>query len=85
MTHTNFSTPSNKGKHLSYEERCQISILLQEDYSNRKIAKTLGRAPQTINNEIKRGTIRQIRRQKQQRKTYINVLCLRPKSRSRAL
>lgn len=71
MTPTNFSTPSHKGKHLSYEERCQISILLQETYSNRQIAKSLRRAPQTINNEIKRGTFRQIRRQKQRGKTYI--------------
>src|SRR5699024_6325963 len=45
-------------------------ILKQENYSNRAIAARLGRAPQTINNEIKRGTVRQIRRQKQNGKTY---------------
>lgn len=70
MTHTNSSTSSHKGKHLTYEERCQISILVHENYSNRHIAKSIERAPQTINNEIKRGTIRQIRRQKQGGKVY---------------
>lgn len=65
MTYTNSSTSSHKGKHLTYEERCQISILVHENYSNRHIANSIERAPQTINNEIKRGTIRQIRRQKQ--------------------
>lgn len=38
--------------------------MVHENYSNRHIAKSIERAPQTINNEIKRGTIRQIRRQK---------------------
>ncbi|MGY3815184.1 transposase, partial [Globicatella sulfidifaciens] len=70
MTHTNSSTSSHKGKHLTYEERCQISILVHENYSNCHIAKSIERAPQTINNEIKRGTIRQIRRQKQGGKVY---------------
>src|SRR5699024_9265725 len=45
-------------------------ILKLENYSNRDIAARVGRAPQTINNEIKRGTGRRIRRQQQNEKTY---------------
>ncbi|SDL30085.1 helix-turn-helix domain-containing protein, partial [Lacicoccus qingdaonensis] len=70
MTQLHDTTESIKGKHLTKAERAQIKILKQENYSNRDIAARLGRAPQTINNEIKRGTVRQIRRQKQNGKTY---------------
>ncbi|WP_369816901.1 helix-turn-helix domain-containing protein, partial [Salinicoccus sp. YB14-2] len=45
-----------KGKHLTKDERAQIAILKRENYSNRAIAARLGRAPQTINNEINSGT-----------------------------
>ncbi len=44
--------------------------LKKVDYSNRKIAKILNRASQTINNEVKRGTITQLKRQKQGGKIY---------------
>ena len=70
MTQTKDNTNSRQRKHLSYAERCQIAILKKENYSNRNIAKVLGRAPQTINNEIKRGTITQLKRQKQNGKVY---------------
>ncbi|MBT2733132.1 IS30 family transposase [Carnobacterium sp. ISL-102] len=70
MTQTKNNIDSRKGKHLSYAERCQIEVLKKEDYSNRKIADVLDRAPQTINNEIKRGTITQLKRQKQNGKVY---------------
>src|SRR5699024_3985743 len=70
MTQLHDTTESIKGKHLTKAERAQIKILRQENYSNRDIAARLGRAPQTMNNEIKRGTVRQIRRQKQNGKTY---------------
>lgn len=70
MTQDQFNTNSRKGKHLSYEERCQIAILKKEGYSNRAIAKSLGRSPQTINNEVKRGAVTQLKRQKQNGKTY---------------
>lgn len=59
MTQEQFNTVSRKGKHLSYQERAQIAILRKQGYSNRAIAKALGRAPQTIHNEIKRGTVEQ--------------------------
>lgn len=70
MTHSNDNTLARKGKHLSYSERSQIAILKTENYSNRQVAKALGRVPQTINNEIKRGTITQLKRQKQNGKIY---------------
>lgn len=59
---TNTTTP--KGSHLSEKERAQIEILHKEGYSNRAIARKLNRNHQTINNEIKRGTTCQVRRQK---------------------
>ena len=60
MTHSNDNTLRRKGKHLSYSERAQIAILKKENYSNRQIAKVIGCVPQTINNEIHRGTITQL-------------------------
>lgn len=62
MTHLNGTTNHVKGKHLTEFERHQIQILKSENYSNRAIAKILNRAPQTINNEINRGTVKQIKR-----------------------
>ena len=53
-----------------FYERSQIELLKKQGYSNRAIARTLGRAPQTIHNEIKRGTIEQIRQQKQDDKVH---------------
>ena len=70
MTQEQFNTNSRKGKHLSYQERCQIAILKKEGYSNRAIAKSLGRSPQTIHNEVNRGSVTQRKRQKQKGKIY---------------
>lgn len=70
MTQLHDTTESIKGKHLTADERAQITILKKEKYSNRAIAERLDRAPQTINNEILRRTVRQMRRQKQNGKVY---------------
>lgn len=70
MTQEQFNTDSRKGKHLSYQERSQIAVLKKLGHSNRAIAKLLGRAPQTINNEVKRGTVKQKRVQKHTHKVY---------------
>ena len=70
MTQIKNTTHSRKGKHLNYAERCQIEVLKKENYSNRRIARVIGCVPQTINDEIHRGTITQLRRQKQNGKTY---------------
>lgn len=52
-----------KGKHLTIGERRLIERWKCENKSNRQIATLLGKAPQTIHNEIKRGiTLQQVRK-----------------------
>lgn len=80
MTQIGNTTNHIQGKHLTKENRVSIEDWtrfnskgphdLVHVLSNRQIAKLLNTSPQTINNELKRGTIRQIRRQKQGDKTY---------------
>ena len=53
----NYYTP--KGKQLTLSDRRTIEGWLQEGLSNREIARRLAKAPQTINNEVKRGQVRQ--------------------------
>nr|WP_276102248.1 IS30 family transposase [Suicoccus acidiformans] len=65
------NTATKKGTHLSYQERCQIAILKQENYSNRAITASLNRAPQTIHNEIKRETVKQKKKQVQNGKEHV--------------
>lgn len=49
---------STRGKHLTYPERRLIERWYNHDLlSRREIAKRLGKAHQTINNEIKRGQV----------------------------
>ena len=56
----NHYTP--KGKHLTMDNRRLIERWKNENMSNRKIAGLLER-PQTINNEVKRGTtLQQVRK-----------------------
>lgn len=45
-------------------------ILRETTYSNREIARVLDRMPQTIRNEIKRSIVHQVKRRKQNGKTY---------------
>src|SRR5690625_2259511 len=61
MTQVNDNINSHSGKHLTYEERVKIEGYKELNYSNRKIARILGRAPQTINNAVNRGTVRTIK------------------------
>ncbi|MGM0337042.1 IS30 family transposase [Enterococcus sp. AZ007] len=72
MTQTENTTESRKGKHLDREERNKIEAWKQLDapLPNRQIAKKLDRSHQTINTEIKDGTVRQIKRQIQSGKAY---------------
>lgn len=70
MTQINNNTNSRKGKHLNYAERCQIAVLKQEGYSMTKIAGIIGCSRQTVKNELDRGTVTQLRRQKQNGKVY---------------
>lgn len=71
MTQNKHTTESRQGKHLNYSERKDIEHWKNEArLSNREIARRLNRAPQTIHTEIKDGTIRQIKHQKQAGKVY---------------
>ncbi|MDO6299408.1 IS30 family transposase [Enterococcus gallinarum] len=72
MTQPENTTVSRKEKHQNFAERLKIEAWKsqEEPLSNNEIAKLLGRARQTIHTEIKDGTIRQIRHQKQRGKLY---------------
>lgn len=71
MTQNQFNTELRKGKHLSLQERVAIQEKHREGWSNRQIATYLGRAPQTINNELKRGSAPHRRKQTQNGKAYL--------------
>ena len=51
------TTEHSKGQHLSFEHRVLIQIRLKDGWSPNKIAKEIGCAPNTVRNEIKRGTV----------------------------
>ncbi|HGR8424963.1 TPA: IS30 family transposase [Streptococcus pneumoniae] len=50
---------TTKAKHLTIDSRRLIERWKKEGKSNREIVSLLGKAPQTIHTEIKRGTVRQ--------------------------
>lgn len=51
------TTEHRKGKHLSFEERVVIQTRLKDGWSPNRIAREIGCAPNTVRNEIKRGTV----------------------------
>ena len=53
----NYNTEHRKGQHLLAEERHEIEVRLKDGWSPYRIAKHLGRAYNTIKNEIARGTV----------------------------
>ena len=57
MDQLNSTTHHQKGKHLSFEERVIIQTRLKDNLSPNKIAAELGCSPNTVRNEIKRGTV----------------------------
>ena len=61
MDYTNYTTDSRKHKHLNIQERTIIELRLKDGYSAYKIAKELQRPINTILNEIRRGTVPQIK------------------------
>ncbi|WP_438312020.1 helix-turn-helix domain-containing protein [Sporosarcina sp. FA9] len=61
MAHTGNTIQNRKNKHLSPFEHGQIAAFKQAGHSNRDIARRLGRAHQTIANELKRGTTTQLK------------------------
>lgn len=64
MEYINITINPRKNKHLNDFERGQIQILRTKGYSAYKIAKELNRASNTILNELKRGTVTQIKNNK---------------------
>ena len=64
MEQYNHTTDSRKNKHLNVFERGQIQLLLEDGLSAYAISKRLGRAYNTIRNEIRRGTVSQIKGKK---------------------
>lgn len=54
--HSTTST-RKKGKHLTLKERDIIELRLKDKWSPNKIAKEIGCAPNTVRNEIRRGTV----------------------------
>ena len=51
------ATEHRKGQHLSFEHRVLIQTRLKDGYSPNRIAGETGCAPNTVRNEIKRGTV----------------------------
>ena len=51
------TTEHRKGQHLLNEERYEIEVRLKDGWSIYKIAKYLGRAYNTIKDEVERGTV----------------------------
>jgi IS30 family transposase len=61
MEYTNYTTDSRKHKHLNIQERTIIELRIKDGCSAYKIAKELHRPINTILNEIRRGTVPQIK------------------------
>ncbi len=58
MDHLQCTTDKHqKGRHLTLEERVIIQTRLKDGWKANRIAKELGCAPNTVCNEIKRGTV----------------------------
>lgn len=57
MDTQDYNTEHRKGQHLFAEERHEIEVRLKDGWSPYRIAKHLGRAYNTIKNEIARGTV----------------------------
>lgn len=45
--------PNGKGKHLDFDDRCEIEEMLKDGESFRCIARRIGVSPTTISNEVK--------------------------------
>ena len=58
MDHHYSTTPSRKGKHLTFEERVIIQTRLKDGLKPPAIAREIGCSPNTIRNEIRKGTVK---------------------------
>ncbi|MBQ4429274.1 MAG: helix-turn-helix domain-containing protein, partial [Clostridia bacterium] len=58
MERNNNTIKSRKGKHLTYEERQKLEVLLKAKVEIKKIAELLGgRSERTMRREVERGTV----------------------------
>ena len=58
MDQQHFTTHQHKkGHHLAYDERVQIQLRLRDGWPPNQIAAEIGCAPNTVRNEIRRGTV----------------------------
>jgi IS30 family transposase len=58
MDHLHSTTAEHrKGKHLSYEKRVLIQTRLKDGWAPNRITREIGCTPNTVRNEIKRGTV----------------------------
>ena len=58
MAHLHYTTIEHrKGQHLSFAHRVLIQTRLKDGWSANRIAKQIGCAPNTVRNEIRRGTV----------------------------
>jgi IS30 family transposase len=64
MDHSQFTPNPRKNKHLSFKERIKIELLADEGKTAYAIAKLLNRPINTITNELRRGTVDQIKQGK---------------------
>lgn len=65
MNYSNYTPVTRKNKHLNAYERDQIQLLTSEGLTPYAIGKRLGRASNTIRNELRRGTVPQIKGHKE--------------------
>ena len=65
MDYQNHNTESRKNKHLNTKERIIVEIRLKDGFSAYKIAKELNRPINTVLNEIRHGTTKQINQGKE--------------------
>jgi IS30 family transposase len=61
MDHPNSTTSHEKNTHLKYNHRVIIEMRLKDGHTAYKIAKELGCAANTVRNEIKKGTVDQLK------------------------
>lgn len=70
MDYNNHNTNSRTNKHLNEADRFYIEKQHQSGESIRAIARSLGRSPSTISDELKRGTVEQIQQERKVKGYY---------------
>ena len=73
MDYNKNTTNSKKNKHLTFQERCFIEIRLKDKWSPYKISKVINRPINTVLNEIRRGTVTQIKLGQKVNKYFVSV------------